>query len=378
MKVLLLCWRDSGHPEGGGSEVYLERVAEHLARRGHQVTYRTARYPGSARREERNGVNYVRGGGNLTVYPRAWWHMLRSRVLASRAGERPDVIVDTQNGVPFFAAVFGGWRGGVPSVLLTHHCHREQWPVAGPVLSRVGWFIESRLSPWLHRKHPYVTVSGPSAEELVELGVDRDRIRVIRNGVDVPDDLGDTSPESTGRTHLVTLSRLVPHKQIEHAMDALAAVLPGHPDTYLDVIGDGWWADNLRRHADELGIAGNVIFHGHVSEQVKHLLLARADLNILPSRKEGWGLVVIEAGLHGVPTLGYHTSAGLRDSVIDGSTGVLVGSEGGLINALEQLLDDPDRMAELGENARRRARTFSWGRTGAAWEKLLVELGEDR
>ena len=50
MKVLLLCWRDSGHPEGGGSEVYLERVAEHLARRGHQVTYRTAWYPGSARR----------------------------------------------------------------------------------------------------------------------------------------------------------------------------------------------------------------------------------------------------------------------------------------------------------------------------------------
>ena len=64
--------------------------------------------------------------------------------------------------------------------------------MAGPVLSRVGWFIESRLSPWLHRKRPYVTVSGPSAEELVELGVDRDRIRVIRNGVDVPDDLGDT------------------------------------------------------------------------------------------------------------------------------------------------------------------------------------------
>ncbi|HIW91053.1 MAG TPA: glycosyltransferase family 4 protein [Candidatus Corynebacterium avicola] len=380
MKVLLLCWRDSGHPEGGGSEVYLERVAEHLARRGHQVTYRTARYRGSARREQRNGVNYVRGGGNLTVYPRAWWHMLRSRVLTSRAGERPDVIVDTQNGVPFFAAVFGGWCGGVPTVLLTHHCHREQWPVAGPVLSRVGWFLESRVSPWLHRRLPYVTVSEPSADELVDLGVDRARVRVIRNGVDVPEDLADLSganldtPETAGRTHLVTLSRLVPHKQIEHAMDALATVLPTHPDTYLDVIGDGWWSDNLRRHADELGISGNVIFHGHVSEQVKHLLLARADLHVLPSRKEGWGLAVIEAGLHGVPTLGYHTSAGLRDSVIDGSTGLLVGSEGGLINSLAQLLDDPDRLAELGENARRRARTFSWGRTGAQWEQLLADV----
>ncbi|MGO1948376.1 MAG: glycosyltransferase family 4 protein [Mycobacteriaceae bacterium] len=379
MKVLLLCWRDSGHPEGGGSEVYLERIAGHLARQGHQVTFRTARYPASAPHEQRGGVSYVRGGGNLTVYPRAWWHMLRTRIFPSLAGERPDVIVDTQNGVPFFARVFGGALGGAPTVLLTHHCHREQWPVAGPVLSRIGWFIESRLSPWLHRNTPYVTVSEPSAGELVDLGVARDRIRVIRNGVDVPDDLEDaTVNPPSGRFHLATLSRLVPHKQIEHALDALAAVLPNHPETYLDVIGDGWWADKLRQHADDLGVSGHVIFHGHVSEQVKHLLLARADLHILPSRKEGWGLAVIEAGLHGVPTLGYHTSAGLRDSVIDGSTGVLVGSEGGLINALEQLLDDSDRLAELGRNARRRAGTFSWGRTGAAWEELLTDLVRPR
>lgn len=385
MKVLLLCWRDSRHPEGGGSEVYLEHVAEYLVGRGHEVTFRTARYPGSAARERRNGVTYLRGGGSFTVYPRAWWYMLRARLpwgAGTRAGrpDRPDIVVDTQNGVPFLARALVG--KDVPTVLLTHHCHREQWPVAGPVLSRVGWFIESRLSPWLHRRSPYVTVSEPSAEELVELGVDRARIRVIRNGVDVPPDLGDLDRSAQGRApdepiHLVTLSRLVPHKQLEHALDALAAVLPAHPDTVLDVIGDGWWSERLRRHADDLGVSGHVVFHGHVSEEAKHRILARAALHILPSRKEGWGLAVIEAGLHGVPTLGYSTSAGLRDSVVaDGprATGVLVDSEGGLINTLGHLLDDPALLAELGENARLRAGTFSWGRTGARWEELLGEL----
>jgi glycosyltransferase involved in cell wall biosynthesis len=373
MKVLLLCWRDSGHPEGGGSEVYLERVAEYLARQGHTVTFRTARYPGSAPSEERNGVRYSRGGGALTVYPRAWWYMLRS--------ERPDVVVDTQNGVPFFARMIAGaGRDGARAVLLTHHCHREQWPVAGPVLSRIGWFVESRLSPWVHRRTPYVTVSEPSAEELVDLGVDRRRITVIRNGVDIPDSVttGDTGGQGrsgrTGRFRLVTLSRLVPHKQIEHAMDALASVLPRHPETYLDIIGDGWWSERLRRHAEDLGVSGHVIFHGHVSEEVKHRVLARADLHVLPSRKEGWGLAVIEAGLHGVPTLGYRSSAGLRDSVVDGVTGVLVNSEGGLINMLGQLMEDPSRLSRLGEAARERAGTFSWQRTGAAWEELLTGL----
>ena len=47
MKVLLLCWRDTGHPEGGGSERYLERVAAHLAARGDRVVFRTAAYPGA-------------------------------------------------------------------------------------------------------------------------------------------------------------------------------------------------------------------------------------------------------------------------------------------------------------------------------------------
>ncbi|MFT4085602.1 MAG: glycosyltransferase family 1 protein, partial [Gordonia sp. (in: high G+C Gram-positive bacteria)] len=48
-EVVLLCWRDTDHPQGGGSERYLERVGAELARRGARVTLLTARYPGSAR-----------------------------------------------------------------------------------------------------------------------------------------------------------------------------------------------------------------------------------------------------------------------------------------------------------------------------------------
>ena len=54
--VLLLCWRDTGHPQGGGSETYLQRIGAQLAASGVKVTLRTARYPGSARREIVDGV----------------------------------------------------------------------------------------------------------------------------------------------------------------------------------------------------------------------------------------------------------------------------------------------------------------------------------
>src|SRR5882757_7714083 len=148
--VLLLCWRDTGHPQGGGSETYLQRIGSQLAADGVNVTLRTARYRGAPRREVLDGVAVSRGGGHYSVYVRAGLAMLASRIgLGPLRGVRPDVVIDSQNGVPFLARLAFGRR----SVLLVHHCHREQWPVAGPLMSRLGWFVESRLSPRLHRQN---------------------------------------------------------------------------------------------------------------------------------------------------------------------------------------------------------------------------------
>ena len=69
--VLLLCWRDTGHPQGGGSETYLQRIGALLAESGIAVTLRTARYAGAPRREVVDGVEISRGGGRHTVYIRA-------------------------------------------------------------------------------------------------------------------------------------------------------------------------------------------------------------------------------------------------------------------------------------------------------------------
>lgn len=387
MRVLLLCWRDTGHPEGGGSETYLEHVAEHLVQSGHEVVYRTAAYPGEKKTSERSGVTFSRAGGNYSVYVRGWLAMLAARFgigsIARGLGGKPDVVVDTQNGVPFFARIFSG----APTVVLTHHCHREQWPVAGPVTGKIGWFIESRLSPWLHRGCRYITVSEPSAEDLRDLGVAADAIRVIRNGVDpapapaespvAPDtDIDPCSPEHGPR--LVTLSRLVPHKQIEHAIDAVAELVTDYPNAQLDIIGSGWWTDELVRYAEERNVGKHVVFHGHVSEEEKHAILAGACLHLMPSRKEGWGLAVIEAAQHRVPTIGYSSSAGLRDSVVDGETGVLAQDRRHLEELTRMLIDDATTRRALGDAAELRARGFSWDATGAAVQEELESVVANR
>lgn len=368
MKILLLCWRDSTHPQGGGSERYLEHVGEYLAARGHEVVYRTAGHTDAPAKTERGGVRYVRAGGKFTVYPRALASILLGRLgIGSLRGV--DVVVDTQNGVPFFAALVTNR----PTVLLTHHCHREQWPVAGRLLGRIGWFLESRVAPRIYRGRPYVTVSQASKSELAELGVDADDIRIIANGVDpVPGSLPQLTDD--GALHLVTLSRLVPHKRLEHAIDVVADLVGEHPNIVLDVISSGWWEDNLRSYAIQRGVAERVIFHGQVTEDYKHALLARAAVHLMPSRKEGWGLAVMEAARHAVPTVGYRVSGGLRDSIRHEETGLLVETLPGFIAAVRELLDDPAHRRRLGEEARAWSGQFSWDDTGAQFEELLMGL----
>ena len=368
--VLLLCWRDTGHPQGGGSETYLQRIGSQLAGTGIDVTLRTARYDGAARTDVLDGVRISRGGGRHTVYIRAGLAMVAARIgLGPLRHVRPDVVIDSQNGLPFLARLAFGRR----VVVLVHHCHREQWPVAGRFLGRFGWFVESRLSPWLHRRNQYVTVSLPSVRDLTELGVDADRVAVVRNGLDEapPETLtGDRSP--TPRA--VVLSRLVPHKQIEDALDAIAVLLPRIPDLHLDVVGGGWWQDRLIEHAANLGITDAVTFHGHVDDATKHAVVQRSWVHLLPSRKEGWGLAVVEAAQHAVPTIGYRSSGGLTDSVVDGVTGVLVDDSTELVDSLQRLLADRVLRDELGAKAAARSAEFSWPQSAAAMQTVLESV----
>lgn len=372
--VLLLCWRDVGHPQGGGSETYLQRIGAQLAASGVDVTLRTARYRGASRREVVDGVTIDRVGGPYTVYVFAMLAMIAARLgFGPLRHVRPDVVIDTQNGIPFLARLVFGRR----AVVLVHHCHREQWPVAGPVLSRVGWFVESRLSPRVHRGSQYVTVSLPSARDLTDLGVDHAAVAVVRNGVDLAPADTLTAPRSATPT-VAVLSRLVPHKQIEDVLDAVARLLPDIPDLRLEVLGGGWWDDKLVAHADRLGITGAVTFHGHVDERTKHEVLQRCWVHVLPSRKEGWALAVIEAAQHAVPTVGYRSSGGLTDSIVDGVTGVLVDDLDDLVARLDQLLGDHVQREQLGLKAQVRSGEFSWRLSADAMRTVLDAVVDGR
>jgi glycosyltransferase involved in cell wall biosynthesis len=177
---------------------------------------------------------------------------------------------------------------------------------------------------------------------------------------------------------VVVLSRLVPHKQIEDALEAVAALRPRMPELHLDIVGGGWWEQRLVDHAELLGISDAVTFHGHIDDETKHRVLQQCWVQVLPSRKEGWGLAVTEAGQHCVPTIGYRSSGGLTDSIVDGVTGLLVDDHEELVDQLDCLLTDHVLREQLGAKAQARSGEFSWQQSAEAMRTVMETVHAGR
>ena len=95
--VAFLSWRDSGNPEGGGAERFLEKMAAGLVSRGCRVTIFCAAHAAAPPDEVIEGIRYVRRGSKLTVY-------LQGMLALWRGDLGPvDLVVDVQNGMPFFS-----------------------------------------------------------------------------------------------------------------------------------------------------------------------------------------------------------------------------------------------------------------------------------
>jgi glycosyltransferase involved in cell wall biosynthesis len=363
-RITFLSWRDAGHPDGGGSELYVEEIARRLAARGHEVTIVCATYPGATPEQVLDGVRFRRSGGRLGVYV----HGLR--FLRSAEGRSQDVVVDVINGIPFAARLVR--RRGL--VVLVHHVHKEQWKIIYPGLrGKIGWFIESQLSPRLYRRTRHITVSQSTESELISLGINPALVTIVRNGVDSP---RVSAPEHRSVTpRICVLSRLVPHKQIDHALLAMTQLKTKFPQLHLDIIGDGWWAEQLHRQATELDLNDRVTFHGYLPVEKRDRVLEEAWLMLAPSIKEGWGIAIMEAAAHGTPTVAYRSGGGVRESIVDGETGLLASDLGDLIQLTQRLLTDEALRSQLSQKAARRARTFSWDLTATDFETALQGIG---
>ena len=140
---------------------------------------------------------------------------------------------------------------------------------------------------------------------------------------------------------LLVMGRLVPDKGIGNALSALGS-LRGFPWS-LDIVGDGPCRSALEQQMHELGLGARVRFHGIQPNPAKYY--SRADLLLFPSRSESFGLVVVEAMAHGVPTLAFRPDGKEYRTVTDeivspGRTGLLARGMDNFRHSLSEFCDN--------------------------------------
>jgi glycosyltransferase involved in cell wall biosynthesis len=327
-----------------------------LVRRGFDMTLYCAEIPNGARREIIDGINVVRGGGKYTIYNKA-------KEFYNKFKGDYDFIVDEINARPFLTPKFVGEK---PILALFHQMIREEWflEMPFPISYLCYYYLERK---WLsyYRDIPTVTVSRSSRDDLREIGFRK--VSIIPQGLSITP-LSDIKEKESDPT-VVFIGRLKRHKLPHHALEAFTQIKKELPNAKMWVIGDGY----LRKELEKLTIK-DVKFYGHLKNETKYQLLSRAHLVLVPSVREGWGLVVTESNAMGTPAVAYNVP-GLRDSIIDRKTGILAtqNSSDSLAHSAVSLLKDQDLLRNYSINALAFSRQFSWDKTADNFYQIINE-----
>ena len=348
MRVLILNWRCPRNPAAGGAEAVTLEIARRLVQAGDSVEWFSASFPGAAAEETLDGIHLVRGGRQWSVHLAAW------RRYRKRLRGRFDVVVDEVNTIPFFTPLWAG----IPVVMFIHQLAREVWWYESPFpVSAIGYRAEPAYLR-LYRRTPVITVSSSTSEDLHRLGF-RGPVTVIPEGLEP---IGPVLGQPAGEPGFLYVGRLAPSKRVEEMIRALALFRQATGSGLLRLVGAGSeaYARKLDALARSLGIAHQVSFEGRLDADEKHRLMASATALLMTSVREGWGLVVTEANACGTPAIVYDVP-GLRDSVRDGHTGLVVEARPeALAEAMVRLASDPALRARLAEEALSWSRAFSF------------------
>lgn len=359
-RIQAVAWRDLDDPEAGGSEYHAHRVLSLWAGAGVDVRLRTSNATGRPVMVNRDGYVVTRRSGRYGVFPSTIASALAPR------GRPWDGLVEIWNGMPFFSPL---WNPG-PRIVFLHHVHAEMWNMVLPTpLAQIGRWMERDLAPRIYRGTTIVTLSESSRDEIINLmGLNPSQVLVVPPGIDsrfFP------HPRRSEDPLVLAVGRLVPVKQFDLLIDALAALKRRHPRLQAMIVGEGYLRDELKSRIAHHRAGEWLNLPGRLDEASLLEAYQRAWVLASASAREGWGMTITEAAACATPAVVTRT-VGHIDSVSDGITGIVVDSPAELAAGLDALISSEILRSKMGAAARQRALKLSWEATALRTLKLLA------
>jgi len=391
-RVLILSWEYPPLIEGGLAR-HVRKLTENLARSGTEVHVLTRGGEESPTDElgERVTIHRIREPKRPTDLGEfvTWVERMNADMLAAGVELGDRYRFDVVHGHDWLVAMAGDHlarRFGAPLVITIHateHGRHQGWVDKHPQSHIHG------VERWItNRADRVIACSYYMREQVVDIfGVEEKRVVVIPNGID-PEDLHPQDESELERLRVefaapderlvLLIGRLVYEKGFQLALEAMPRLVREVPGTRFLVAGSGTHEAELRRQATELGLDDHGTFLGWIGDDVLHSLYRIADVCVVPSIYEPFGLVALEAMASGCPCIVADTG-GLREVVPHEEAGLRFRPRDpeALGEMVERVLTDSELRAGLIAEATEHVLRFDWGDVARSTSEIYNELTRD-
>ncbi len=367
MDILFLNWKDLKNPDVGGAEIIIYEMAKRLVAEGHTVTWFCRSFPNGTEYDEYDGIHIVRRGNLLSVY---WQAFMYYRTLS----KKPDRVVDCINTICWQTPLY------VPAsvrVMLVNQLAKEVFFYELPFpLSWLAYGLE-RLEYLTYKTTRILCYADSTKKDLMMFGLPAKNISIFSLGLDHSRySVGTKSKDPL----FVFVARMARMKRPDLCVEAMSIVAKSYPRAQLAIIGYGPMEQYIAKRIVQLNLTTtielvnkNALYFSKNIKDKKVWYMQKAWALLLPSVKEGWGMVVTEAASCGTPSIVTNVT-GLKDSVQHNVTGLRISSsptKTELAEAMIQIIENSTLRKSLSSQAERKARSYTWDLSYTSFAQLL-------
>ena len=371
MKVGTLTWEFPPRVVGGIAR-HCEGLAKALVQQNHDVHLFTLDFPGSPNYEEMNGVKVYRASTELGHPNFLTWVLLFNHFLSKR-------MADATKAVDFDVMHVHDWLAAFSGISFKHYMKKPMVLTVHSTevgraqgLHSADSFSINGIEWWATYEADRVIVCSQSMKKEIcdHFNLSLDKVDVIPNAIDVPKyqipvDRGAVRQRfgvGYDEKLILCVGRLVPQKGVEYFIRAIPTIAKRYPKAKFIIVGEGWSRDLLEAEARASGHVEKIRFTGFASDKEVIELMTSADVLVVPSIYEPFGIVALEGIATGVPVVASQVG-GLAEVIDHDRTGLFAypRSPESIAWAIDRILSDPDHAKWLTENAKEKLhKAYSW------------------
>ena len=371
MKVGKLTWEYPPRVVGGIAR-HCEGLAKALVKQKHDVHLFTLDFPGSPDYEEIDGVKIYRTSTELGHPNFLTWVLMFNHFLSKR-------MADITKKVDFDVIHVHDWLAAFSGISFKHYIKK---PMILTVHSTEVGRAQGLHSPdsfsingiewWSTYEANRVIVCSQSMKNEIcnHFNIPEKKVDVIPNAIEIEKYQTSIDPGLVrqrygvgwGEKLVLCVGRLVSQKGIEHFIRAIPQIARHFPEAKYIIVGEGWSRDSLEAEARATGHANKIRFTGFASDQEVINLMTSADVLVVPSIYEPFGIVALEGMATGVPVVASQVD-GLAEIIEHDRTGIFVFPKNpeSIAWGIERILSDYDHAKWMTENAKEKLhKAYSW------------------